>query len=114
MKSAGTNLKDIVENGISAITAFNVQHLESMNDRVQKITGIEVKECIPDRILELADEVVNIDLPADDLVKRLKEGKIYKGQAIQRALDNFFLPEKILQLRELALQASSHAGRKKD
>jgi two-component system, OmpR family, sensor histidine kinase KdpD len=75
-----------------------------MIDRVQKISGIEVKECIPDKILEYADEVVNIDLPAEDLIKRLKEGKIYSGDRIRRALDNFFQPEQILQLRDLALR----------
>lgn len=95
---------DLINSGINVITAFNVQHLESIVDRVQKISGIEVKECIPDKILEYADEVVNIDLPAADLIKRLKEGKIYSGDRIQRALDNFFQPERILQLRDLALR----------
>lgn len=98
------DVRDIIEAGINVITAFNVQHLESMIDRVQKISGIEVKESIPDRILAFADEVVNIDLPAEDLIKRLKAGKIYSGDRIQRALDNFFQPEQILQLRDLALR----------
>lgn len=95
---------ELISAGINVITAFNVQHLENMVDRVQKISGIQVKECIPDKILHYADEVVNIDLPAADLIKRLKEGKIYSGDRIQRALDNFFQPEQILQLRELALR----------
>jgi two-component system, OmpR family, sensor histidine kinase KdpD len=95
---------DLINDGINVVTTFNVQHLESMIDRVQKISGIEVKECIPDKILEYADEVVNIDLPAEDLIKRLKEGKIYSGDRIRRALDNFFQPEQILQLRDLALR----------
>lgn len=95
---------ELISAGINVITAFNVQHLENMVDRVQKISGIQVKECIPDKILHYADEVVNIDLPAEDLIKRLKEGKIYSGDRIQRALDNFFQPEQILQLRELALR----------
>lgn len=98
------DLLDLLEAGISVITAFNVQHLESMVDRVQRIAGIEVGETIPDRILEFADEVVNIDLPADDLIQRLKEGKIYRGEQIDRALDNYFRPETILQLRDLALR----------
>src|SRR4029079_19395807 len=68
------------------------------------ITGIEVKERVPDRILQVADEVVNIDLTADELITRLKEGKIYDHTKVQQALTNFFQPEKILQLRELALK----------
>lgn len=95
---------DLIDAGINVITAFNVQHLESVIDKVHKISGIEVRECIPDKILEHADEVVNIDLPAEDLIKRLKEGKIYSGDRIKRALDNFFQPEQILQLRDLALR----------
>lgn len=95
---------ELIENGINVITAFNVQHLESMVDRVECIAGIEIKETIPDKFLAYADEVVNIDLPAEELLKRLKEGKIYKKENIQRALDNFFQPEKILQLRNLALR----------
>lgn len=95
---------ELISAGINVITAFNVQHLENMVDRVHKISGIQVKECIPDKILHYADEVVNIDLPAADLIKRLKEGKIYSGDRIRRALDNFFQPEQILQLRELALR----------
>jgi two-component system sensor histidine kinase KdpD len=84
-----------------------------MIDRVNRIAGIEVSECIPDKLLNLADEVVNIDLPAEDLIKRLKAGKIYKGERIQRALDNFFQPEKILQLRDLALrQVAAQVERK--
>ncbi|AVR47375.1 histidine kinase [Christiangramia fulva] len=95
---------DLLEEGINVITAFNVQHLESMVDRVDSIAGIEVKETIPDHFLKHADEVVNIDLPAEDLINRLKDGKIYQGERIERALNNFFQPEKILQLRDLALR----------
>ncbi len=95
---------ELVEAGINVITAFNVQHLDSLNDKVYTITGIEVSERVPDKILEQADEIVNIDLPAEDLIQRLKVGKIYKGDKIQRALANFFQPDKILQLRDLALR----------
>ncbi|SDK00002.1 two-component system, OmpR family, sensor histidine kinase KdpD [Catalinimonas alkaloidigena] len=90
--------------GIHVITAFNVQHLESVVDRVERIAGIEVRERIPDKLLAYADEVVNLDLPAEDLIKRLKEGKIYRGDRIQRALEHFFRPDQILQLRDLALR----------
>lgn len=95
---------DVLDAGIDVITAVNIQHIESINEEVKHITGIEVKERVPDRMLQLADEVVNIDLPADELITRLKEGKIYDHSKIQQALTNFFQPDKILQLRELALK----------
>ena len=98
------DVTDILEAGISVITAVNIQHLEGLNEDVQDITGIEIKERIPDSVLEQADEVVNIDLTADELVKRLRAGKIYKPEKIQTALNNFFKSENILQLRELALK----------
>ena len=95
---------DILTAGIDVISAINIQHIESINKEVREITGIEVKERIPDKMLQIADEVVNIDLTADELITRLKEGKIYDHTKIQQALTNFFQPEKILQLRELALK----------
>lgn len=95
---------DILDAGIDVISAVNIQHIESINEDVKAITGIEVKERVPDKLLQLADEVVNIDLTADDLITRLKEGKIYDSSKVQQALQNFFMPEKILQLRELALK----------
>ena len=95
---------DILEAGIDVISAINIQHIESINEEVQQITGVDVKERVPDRILQIADEVVNIDLTADELITRLKEGKIYNHAKVQQALTNFFQPEKILQLRELALK----------
>jgi len=99
---------DILESGISVISAVNIQHLESMNEEIEKITGIPITERIPDKILELADEIVNIDLTADELIDRLKAGKIYDESKISRALDNFFQSEKILQLREMALKEVAH------
>lgn len=95
---------DILEAGIDVITAVNIQHIESINQEVRQITGVEVQERVPDKILQIADEVVNIDLTADELITRLKEGKIYDNSKVQQALQNFFRPEKILQLRELALK----------
>lgn len=95
---------DIITAGIDVITAVNIQHIESINQEVKKITGVEVQERVPDKILQLADEVVNIDMTATELIARLKEGKIYDNTKVQQALQNFFLPEKILQLRELALK----------
>jgi len=95
---------DILDAGINVISAVNIQHIESINDEVREITGVEVQERIPDKILQIADEVVNIDLTADELITRLKEGKIYDHAKVQQAISNFFQPEKILQLRELALK----------
>lgn len=104
---------DLLDEGISVISAVNIQHIESLNGEIQKITGIEVQERVPDRVLKMADEVVNIDLTADELIARLKEGKIYEASKIATALSHFFRSEKILQLRELALrEVASQVERK--
>lgn len=104
---------DILDAGISVISAVNIQHIESLNEEIKEITGIEVKERIPDSVLAQADEVVNIDLTADELIARLKEGKIYDLTKIETALKNFFKSEHILQLRELALkEVASQVERK--
>jgi len=99
---------DILDAGISVISAVNIQHLESMNQEIESITGIPITERIPDKVLELTDEIVNIDLTADELIDRLKEGKIYDKSKISIALQNFFQVDKILQLRELALKEVAH------
>lgn len=95
---------EILDAGINVISAVNIQHIESLNEDVKRITNIEVLERVPDNILRLADEVVNIDLTAEDLISRLKEGKIYTQDKIEMALKNFFKADQILQLRELALK----------
>ena len=95
---------EILEAGINVISAVNIQHIESLNESVKQITNVDVKERVPDNVLRLADEVVNIDLTADELITRLKEGKIYTPDKIQTALGNFFKSDQILQLRELALR----------
>jgi two-component system sensor histidine kinase KdpD len=95
---------EILEAGINVISAVNIQHIESLNQDVKRITNVEVLERVPDNVLRLADEVVNIDLTSEDLITRLKEGKIYTADKITTALDNFFKAENILQLRELALR----------
>jgi two-component system sensor histidine kinase KdpD len=106
---------DLLEAGISIISAVNIQHLESLNRDVQQISGIEVTERVPDSVLKMADEVVNIDLTADELITRLRQGKIYTPDKVGTALRNFFQPEKILQLRELALrEVMSQVERKID
>jgi len=107
------DVMDILDAGINVISAVNIQHIESLNEEVRNITGVEVAERIPDSVLKEADEVVNIDLTADELVTRLKEGKIYAADKIGIALQNFFQAEKILQLRELALkEVASQVERK--
>lgn len=98
------DVMEILEAGINVISAVNIQHIESLNEDVKFITNIEVQERIPDSVLRQADEVVNIDLTADELIARLKEGKIYTTNKIPMALNNFFQSDKILQLRELALK----------
>jgi len=104
---------EIIDAGINVISAVNIQHIESLNEEVKQITGVEVKERVPDSVLAQADEVVNIDLTADELVTRLKEGKIYEPAKIETALNNFFKSEHILQLRELALkEVASQVERK--
>jgi two-component system sensor histidine kinase KdpD len=98
------DVMEILDAGINVISAVNIQHIESLNEEVKDITGIEVKERIPDSVLAAADEVVNIDLTADELITRLKEGKIYAPEKVPTALGNFFTSNNILQLRELALK----------
>ena len=94
----------LLDEGINVISAINIQHIESVNEEVQDICGIEIKERVPDSVLQEADEVGNIDLTAEELITRLKAGKIYRPDKIQVALNNFFKTENILQLRELALK----------
>lgn len=98
------DVMDLLDAGINVVSAVNIQHIESLNEEVKSIAGIEVKERIPDKVLEEADEVVNIDLTAEELITRLKSGKIYRQDKVQTALNNFFRTDNILQLRELALK----------
>ena len=109
------DVMEILSAGINVISAVNIQHIESLNKEVKNITGIEVNERIPDKVLFQADEVVNIDLTADELITRLKEGKIYTPDKIEISLKNFFKSTQILQLRELALkEVASQVERKVD
>jgi two-component system sensor histidine kinase KdpD len=104
---------DILDAGINVISAVNIQHIESLYDEVRAVSGIDVAERVPDRMLQRADEVVNIDLTADELIARLREGKIYDPAKVQMALANFFQAEKILHLRELALREVASAVERK-
>ena len=95
---------DLLNAGISVICAFNIQHLESLKDLVEQATETEVRESVPDTFLQQADQVVNLDLAVEDLLERLRAGKIYAEDKVQRALENFFQPDKLSMLRELALR----------
>ena len=86
------------------IGAFNVQHLESLNDVVERATGVAVRETVPDSFLKQADQVVNLDLAVEDLQERLRAGKIYAADKIPWALEHFFKAQNLGQLRELALR----------
>jgi two-component system sensor histidine kinase KdpD len=95
---------DILNAGISVITAVNIQHLESLNDVVTRTTGVRVRETVPDHFLRRADEVVNVDVSVDTLRTRLRQGKIYDVVKIEQALNNFFRKGNLSALRELALR----------
>ena len=95
---------DLLNAGISVITAVNVQHLESLNDAVASTTGVRVRETVPDGILRRADEVVNVDVSVDTLRTRLRQGKIYPVEKIEQSLTNFFRKGNLSALRELALR----------
>lgn len=95
---------DLLEEGISVISAVNVQHLESLNDVVERELAVIVRETVPDWLVAQADQVVNVDLSAEDLRQRLRDGKIYKPEKIESALANFFTDENLSSLRELALR----------
>jgi two-component system sensor histidine kinase KdpD len=95
---------DLLDNGISVITAVNVQHIESLNDAIARITGVKVRETIPDHVVRRADEVVNVDVSVDLLRTRLREGKIYGVEKIEQSLNNFFRKGNLSALRELALR----------
>ncbi len=94
----------LLENGISVITTVNVQHLESLNDAVAQLTGVRVRETVPDYILKMANEVELIDITPQMLQERMKEGKIYAAEKIRQALESFFKIGNLIALRELALR----------
>ena len=98
---------ELLDAGLDVYTTVNVQHVESLNDVVAKITGIVVRETVPDSVLEQADEVELIDLPPDDLLQRFKEGKVYVPEQAQEAVRNFFRKGNLIALRELALRRTA-------
>jgi two-component system sensor histidine kinase KdpD len=102
------DVEELLRAGINVITTLNVQHLESLYDIVERATGVKVKERLPDYVLGMADQIVNVDLSAEDLRERLQAGKIYPAERVERALANFFTPENLTRLRELALGEIAH------
>ncbi len=101
------DIEELLDAGIDVYTTVNIQHLESLNDLVSGITGIRVKERVPDTFFDRAEEVKIIDVEPEVLMKRLKEGKIYKAVQAERALENFFAREKLISLREIALRRTA-------
>ncbi|MBU2703751.1 two-component system sensor histidine kinase KdpD [Sporomusaceae bacterium BoRhaA] len=102
------DVEELLNAGIDVYTTLNIQHVESLNDVVERITQVTVRETVPDSILENADQVQLIDIPPADLIKRLKEGKVYIPGQVERALHNFFRPGNINALREMALRFTAH------
>jgi two-component system sensor histidine kinase KdpD len=102
------DVEELLRAGINVISTLNIQHLESLYDLVERATGVKVKERVPDYVLGLADQLVNVDVSAEDLRERLLAGKIYPTERANRALDNFFTQENLTQLRELALEEMAH------
>jgi two-component system sensor histidine kinase KdpD len=101
------DIKELVDRGINVYTTLNVQHIESLNDVVAQITGVIVRETVPDLMLELAQSIELVDLPPDDLLKRLHEGKIYIPQQAELAAGHFFKKGNLIALRELALRVTA-------
>ena len=106
-----SDVEELLDAGIDVYSTINIQHVESLNDVVAQITGVRVRETVPDGILERASEIKLVDLPPEDLIKRLEEGKVYLGPAAERALANYFTPGNLTALRELALR---HAAERVD
>src|ERR1700743_1374938 len=99
--------KEILAGGIDVYTTLNVQHIESLNDVVAKITHVRVRETVPDSILDRADDIELVDLTPEDLLQRLKDGKVYIADAAERAAQNYFVPGNLAALRELALRRTA-------
>lgn len=101
------DVEELLEAGIDVYTTVNVQHIESLNDVVAQITGIRIAETVPDRVFEEANEVELIDEPPDDLLQRLREGKVYVPEQVRHAVENFFRKGNLIALRELALRKTA-------
>jgi two-component system sensor histidine kinase KdpD len=102
------DVEDLLRAGIHVITTVNVQHLESLYDEVERATGVKVKERLPDSVLAEADQIVNVDVSTEDLLERMKGGKVYPPDRAARAMENFFTPANLTRLREITLTESAH------
>ena len=98
------DIEEVLDAGIDVISTVNIQHLESLNDLVFELTGVRVRETVPDRVLDEADEVVLVDLTPEDLRERIQAGKVYPAGRIESALQNFFKADNLSSLRQLALR----------
>jgi two-component system, OmpR family, sensor histidine kinase KdpD len=96
---------EILDAGIHVMTAVNIQHIETLNDAVARLTGVRVRETVPDTFIDRADEVINVDVTVEELRNRLRQGKVYKPEKVEQALANFFRKGNLSTLRELALRA---------
>lgn len=101
------DVEELLAAGIDVFTTLNIQHVESLNDIVARITRIRVRETVPDSILDAADDIEVVDIAPDDLIQRLREGKVYVPKTAQRALDHYFAPGNLTALRELALRRTA-------
>lgn len=101
------DVNEILQAGIDVYTTLNIQHVESLNDVVAQITGVRIMETVPDSVVDGADEIELVDLPPDELIQRLREGKIYIPERAQRALENFFNKGNLIALRELSLRVTA-------
>ncbi len=101
------DVEELMSHGIDVYTTVNIQHIESLNDVVAQITHVRVRETVPDAVFDRADAVELVDLTPDDLIQRLKEGKVYVPKQAERALENFFSPANLTALRELALRRTA-------
>lgn len=109
------DVEELLDHGINIITAFNIQHLESLNQMIRRIAGVEVRETVPDTFLARADEVVTVDISVEELRHRLREGKIYPPDQVEQALRSFFRPGNLAALRELALvEVAREQGRHRE
>ena len=101
------DVEELLNRGINVYTTVNIQHIESLNDVVAQITGVRVRETVPDSILDRADAIELVDITPDDLIQRLREGKVYVPKQAERALEHFFSPANLTALRELALRRTA-------
>lgn len=103
------DVEELLRAGVHVVTTMNIQHLESLYDIIERFTGVKVKERVPDYVLAQADQIVNVDVSAEDLQERLRQGKVYPAERVEKALANFFTGDNLSRLRELALEEIASA-----